>query len=260
MALTDEEKKLARAYNVGYLMSTYEPRLLETIIKQNPKNEFVKGMQVGRDHREFNANIPGKYSREFKNGFFNGRTLAEHQPGMIERLTKSKGLNKDYKAGLESARKEYEVLSIQKKMNKEPKVPSKDLRRDESYQRGFNVGYRFAEKQAFVIEYSKTAHERYGKYLDGMKAGVEQYNHDIEKLKVKNPDAKIFSNDPSKSQYEDALLDHKIMAMDDVSRGQHKLVDRKESFDTPAPKWLDERTPDKDTQEPEKDIDIDKDR
>jgi hypothetical protein len=63
MALTDDDKKLARAYNVGYLLSTYEPRLLDKIVKDNPKNEFVKAMQVGRDHREFHANILVKIIR-----------------------------------------------------------------------------------------------------------------------------------------------------------------------------------------------------
>jgi hypothetical protein len=247
MRLTNEEKKLARAYNIGYTLSTYEPRLLDKFIKSNPNNEFVKAMQVGRDHQEFHAGIPRKdYNREFKNGFYNGRTLAEHDPAMIDRLVETKGLNQDYKKGLESARKEYSIRSIQQKVNEEPKAPAKELRHDESFQKGFNTGYRFAGRQAFIIDYSKNANERYGRYLDGMKAGKAQYDHDLSKLKEKDPEATIFKDGPKTSIYVDALADHKIMAMDDISGKQHKLVERKEAFqDVPIPKWLQKKEPDK---------------
>ncbi|MXV16905.1 hypothetical protein [Hufsiella ginkgonis] len=128
MALTEEEKKIARAYNIGYTLSNYEPRLLNKIIKDNPKNDFVRAMQVGRDHQEFHANIPRKdYTREFKNGFYNGRTLAEHDPSMINRLVMTKYLNKDYKKGLEAAQTEYAIKSIQEKMKEGSKSTDKDF-------------------------------------------------------------------------------------------------------------------------------------
>jgi hypothetical protein len=243
MAVTDEEKRLARAYNIGYTLSSYEPRLLDKMIKSNPNNEFVKAMQVGRDHHQFHAGIPRKdLNREFKNGYYNGRTLAEHDPEMINRLKGTKGINKNYKNGLEAAQKEYAIRSIQQKINEEPKVPAKELRRDESFQKGFNIGYRFAGRTPMVINYSKHANERYGKYLDGMQAGKAQYDHDLGKLREKNPNAQIFKDDPQTSVFVNELTDHKIIAMDEISGKQHKVIERRDSFqNVPAPKWLNKK-------------------
>jgi hypothetical protein len=180
---------------------------------------------------------------------------------MIERLTNSKGLSKDYKAGLAAAKKEYDVLAIQKKMAKEPKAPPQELRKDESFKKGFNIGYRLADQKGFAIENSKTTNERYSKYLDGMKAGALQHNYDLEKLQEKHPNAKLFANDPKTAPYEAALLDHKVTAMDDISREQYGLLDKKEAYPaSSSPKWMDDRTSDKTTPEPDKDMDLDRDR
>ncbi|TFF37271.1 hypothetical protein [Mucilaginibacter psychrotolerans] len=158
MALTEEEKRMVKGYNAGYMLSIYEPRLIEQIIRNNPNNDFVLAMRVGRDYHHFNVNMPRKdQSKEFRNGFFNGRTLAQHSPQMIDNLLTGKGLHKDYKKGLEAARKENQVMSIQEKMKQEPKTPKKDLRNDQNFQKGFNVGYRLAEGHGHILgHYERT--------------------------------------------------------------------------------------------------------
>lgn len=127
---TDQEKKIARAYNIGYALSVHEPKLLEKIIRQNPGNEFVKAMAVAKDHHEYAAGIPRKdHTREFKNGFRNARTLAEHDPELIKKLIASKDTNKEYKAGLEAGQREYAIRETMKRMQRE-REQQQELDRD----------------------------------------------------------------------------------------------------------------------------------
>jgi len=244
MAVSEEEKRLARAYNMGYLINTYEPRLMQEIIKHNPKNEFVKAMQVGRDQQEFDVGIPRKdQSLQFKNGYSNGRTLAEHKPETLQRILQSKGLNKDYVRGLSSALQEYKIRDIQKRMNQEPKAPKQDLRQDVSFKRGFNTGYRSPD-MAVMVGHSKLLNEKYTKYLDGMKAGIEQHNHDLAKLREKDPEARLFPDDPQTAEHVNSIADHKIIVLDDISSKQGRIINMKETFsDVPPPKWMQEKEP-----------------
>lgn len=266
MILTEDEKKIAKAYNIGYILSVHEPRLLDQIIRRNPNNDFVKSMRIGRDHREFYANIPRKdYSPDFKNGFYNGRSLAEHNPELVERLLKSKGVSKDYKRGIESAKKEFAIRSIQQKMNQEPKTPSHELRHDEHFQKGFNIGYRLGGDKPFLLNYLKNANEKYSKYLEGMQLGQEQHNYDLAKLREKDPEATLYPNDTVNSAYVQAIIEHKISTLDEVSQKQNNILHQKNTFDdVPTPKWLEKKTSDKVRKEPEKDKaknkDIDLDR
>lgn len=120
MALTEQEKKTMKAYNIGYTLSIYEPKLLDNIIRNNPDNEFVRAMQTGRDHHEFHAGIPRKdHTRDFKNGYYNGRTLAEFSPEVMDRMLKSDGVSKDFKNGLTAAKTEFSIKEIKAKAAQE---------------------------------------------------------------------------------------------------------------------------------------------
>jgi hypothetical protein len=228
---------------------------MDQIIKNNPKNEFVKAMQTGRDHHHFNVNIPRKdYSQEFKNGFFNGRTLAEHDPKMIDNLLSGKGLHKDYKKGIEAAKKEHEILSIQERLKKEPKTPDKELRNDENYTKGFNVGYRLGGDRPFLSDYLKGANKRYGKYLDGMKLGQEQHHYDLDKLRQKEPDATLFPDDPKSSVFARALTEHKTMTMNEVAQRQYNTLNAKETLhELKTPEWLAKKAISKEKDHPKMD-------
>ncbi len=259
MALTDDEKKMTRGYNIGYMLSTYEPRILAEVIRRNRENEFVKAMQVGRDHQEFHANIPrNDYTREFKNGFYNGRTLAEHSPELIDRLMTTKGLAKDYKRGLESAQKEHTVRAIQKKMNRVPKAPPGELGKDETFQKGFNAGYRLSEGYGPALNYAHSTNKAYSKFVDGIKAGKEQYHYDLAALREKDPNARIFAADPQHSKYENAVVEHKVITLNDISNEQLRAIERDKGFDNlPLPKRLQDKTPSKGINNPDKDKDKD---
>jgi len=120
MATTEEEKNIARAYNVGAILSTYEPKLLEQIIKNNKNNEFVKTMAIAKDHHEFNVGIPKKeFTQEFKNGVKNARTLSEHEPDLLDKMIASNETNKDFKKGLEAGKKEYKIRQTMQRMKTE---------------------------------------------------------------------------------------------------------------------------------------------
>jgi hypothetical protein len=76
MAITHEERKKDLAYNIGSLLSTYEPKLLESFIRTNEKSEFVKMMKLAKEHNEFAQGIPRiEFTAEFKNGYHNGQSL-----------------------------------------------------------------------------------------------------------------------------------------------------------------------------------------
>ena len=131
MAITQEEKEIARAYNVGYVLSTYEPRLLEQIIKNNKDNEFVRTMTIAKDHHEFNIGLPRKdFTTDYKNGFFNARTLAEHEPELLDKMIASKDLDKDFVNGLKAGKKEYKVRETMARMKQEREIREIDRERD----------------------------------------------------------------------------------------------------------------------------------
>lgn len=247
MILTEAERRMFKAYNIGYLLSQHEPALIDKIIKGNPKSDFVKMMAVGRDHHHFNANIPRKdHSPQFRNGFHNGRTLAEHQPGMIERLIDGKGFHKDYKRGLEAAQKEYEIGLIGKKLNEMPKVPAKHLRKDEQFQKGFNVGYRLSENHSYVFDAAQSVNEQYTKFLDGINSGRKQYAFDLAHLQEKEPGAKLFPDDRHANRLERVVHEHKANAIRDVKNKQIEGMERTDGFENVnLPKWLQKRQPGK---------------
>jgi hypothetical protein len=264
MSLTVDEKRTARAYNIGYLMSVYEPQLLENIIKRNPNNEFIKAMQLGRDYNEFHTNVPRKdYNREFKNGFYNGRALVENSPEIIERLITTKGLNKDYKKGLESAKKEFTIQSIYKKMNEQPKAPKEDLRNDANFKKGFNVGYLLADEYGSTLNHAKSMNEKYSKFIDGVTAGKEQYNFDLAEIQEKDPKGRVFSEDAKRTTYESATIESKVGELGDISSDQLRAIERQKGFENaPAPKWLQKKSQEKESKTPQKQKgkDIDHDR
>lgn len=263
MAVTEEERRIAKLYSLGYTLSAYAPRIMESIIKHNPKNEYAKIMQIGRDHYQFNANIPRKdYSREFKNGFHNGRSVVEHSPGLFDNLMRSKSLSKDYKKGLEAAKTEWEVANIQQRIKQEPKAPEKDLRTDETFLKGFNVGYRLAEGYNASLNHASRMNDKYAKFTEGIKAGQKQYEFDLVQLKEKNPNARLFPDDPHTSHYVDALKSHKVRELNDISESQLRAIDQSDSFkDVGDPPWLQKKGQDKANQQPAKtkSKDIDRD-
>lgn len=128
---TDEEKRLIRAYNIGYQLSAHEPRLLEQIIRNNKDNEFVKIMDVARDHQEFERGIPRKdFTREYKNGFKNARALSEHEPQLLDKMIATKNLNQDFVRGLEAGKKEYKIKETMNRMKKEREQQQRNIDRD----------------------------------------------------------------------------------------------------------------------------------
>ena len=123
MATTEEEKKIARAYNVGMILSTYEPRLLEKIIKSSKDNEFVKVMAIAKEHDEFLKNIPKKeFSNEYKNGFNNARFLAEHEPELLDNIIVTKNAHNDFINGLKAGKKEYQIKELQREKELQEKT------------------------------------------------------------------------------------------------------------------------------------------
>jgi|GEM_PF-6464348 len=62
MATSEEEKRIAKAYNVGTMLSTYEPKLLVQIIKTSKDNEFVKTMAVAKDHNDLSKAFHARIS------------------------------------------------------------------------------------------------------------------------------------------------------------------------------------------------------
>lgn len=117
---TEEEKRIARDYNIGYTLSQYEPKLLEKIIAGNKTNEFVKTMAIAKDHHEFNVGIPKKeFNRQYKNGYQNARALAQNEPDLLDRLIASNDKNGDFRKGLEAGKKEYQIRDTMQRMKAE---------------------------------------------------------------------------------------------------------------------------------------------
>jgi hypothetical protein len=158
---------------------------------------------------------------------------------MIDRLIAGKGLSKDYKRGLEAAQKEFLIEEIGKKIDAIPKTPAKDLRTDEHFQKGFNIGYRLAENHGYALNVPQTVNKEYSTFLEGVKMGKQQYEYDLAELHEKDPNGRIFPEDPHTSQYQKALFDQKLATISDVTKGQINAMERNKAFtDVPAPKWL----------------------
>ncbi|MFD1258118.1 hypothetical protein ACFQ3S_15020 [Mucilaginibacter terrae] len=120
MAISEEEKRIARAYNAGYVLSAYEPKLLEQIIRNNKNNEFVKVMDTAREHQEFHRGIPKKeFTQAYKNGYRNAQALCQHEPELLERMLNSQGMGKDYTDGLNAGKKEYKIRQSMSRMKQE---------------------------------------------------------------------------------------------------------------------------------------------
>lgn len=117
---TEEEKRMMKAYNVGWVLSQYEPKMLEKIIASNKNNEFVKTMAIAKDHHEYSVNIPRKdFNRQYKNGYQNARALAQHEPELLERLITSNDKDSDFRKGLEAGKKEYKIRETMKRIQAE---------------------------------------------------------------------------------------------------------------------------------------------
>lgn len=125
----DEEAKIIRAYNSGYTLSTYEPKLLDQIIKQNENNEFVKVMKNAREQQEFETAIPKKdLSPEYKNGFRSAPSLSEQEPKVFDQLVNSNETDKDFKQGLSAGRKEHKIRQTMERIKQERE--QQDISRD----------------------------------------------------------------------------------------------------------------------------------
>lgn len=116
----EEEARLIRAYNSGYTLSTFEPKLLEQIIKQNHNNEFVKVMKSARDQQEFETAMPKKdFSQEYKNGFRSAQSLSEQEPNLFDQLVNSNEIDKDFKQGLSAGKKEHKIRQTMGRIKQE---------------------------------------------------------------------------------------------------------------------------------------------
>lgn len=239
MALTEYEKRLARAYNIGTLLSMYEPRLLESIIRHNPGNEFVQLMQIGKDHREFNLNIPRKdYTSRFKNGVFNGRMLAQSDPKALEKVIKAKGVGQEYRKGLQYALQEHSMGDIKRRMKDTEKVATLQ-KKDATFQKGFNVGYRLGKGFQSVVKEAAKGSSDYASYTTGLQAGLDQYNYDIAILRNKDRNAQIFPETNSLPQKERQKISDTVNRIYDVVDSQDKALRSQIGFDKPnLPDWL----------------------
>ena len=181
---TEEEKQIARAYNIGYALSAYEPRLLDQFIRQNKDNGFVKAMAVARDHQEFNRGIPRKdFTKEYKNGFHNAKTLIENNPNFFDQLINAKDTNSDLKRGLKAGRNEYEILKTVAKVREQPKLSQRKTKED--FQKGFNTGYTLSRDYGDTLKFVIEGQKKYGAFVEGLDAGQKQYN------KEKHPDISL---------------------------------------------------------------------
>jgi hypothetical protein len=116
----DEEAILIKAYNSGYTLSTYEPSLLEQIIRQNQNNEFVKVMKSAREQQEFETALPKKdFSQEYKNGFRSAPSLTEQEPKTFDQLVNSKEVPNDFKQGLVAGKKEHKIRQTMERIKEE---------------------------------------------------------------------------------------------------------------------------------------------
>ncbi|TFF36169.1 hypothetical protein [Mucilaginibacter psychrotolerans] len=189
---TTEEKRIARAYNIGYALSTHEPRLLDQLINQNKNNDFVKIMSMARDHHEFDRGIPRKdYTPQFKNGFHNAKALIENNPQFFEQLIAAKNTDKDLKKGLEAGKKEYEILKTVNKVREQPKpVPGKYK---DDFRKGFNVGHKLSQDYGDTLQFVIDGQKKYGAFIQGVDAGHKQYKkeQDLELSKGNKPSREL---------------------------------------------------------------------
>jgi len=49
---TEEEIKLAKAFNIGYVLSQHEPKILDKIIESNKDNEIIQMIAAGKRQQE----------------------------------------------------------------------------------------------------------------------------------------------------------------------------------------------------------------
>ena len=131
MMASEEETRLIRAYNAGYILSTYEPELLESIIRNNGNNDFVKTMAVAKEHHEFDVGIPkNENNRNYKNGFHNARAIGEQNPELLDAMLGNKDLDKDFRNGLAAGKKEIKVRQTMQRIKQEREQQNRDMDRD----------------------------------------------------------------------------------------------------------------------------------
>lgn len=255
MPLSEEEKRMVRAYNIGYELSTYEPKMLEKIIKANKNNEFVKMMRIGRDHREFHANIPRKdYTPEFKNGFYNGRTLAENNPKLLDRLETAKGVTKDYRAGMAAAKQEYALMQIKDRMKAERENPKESNSLSANYSKGFNVGYRLSKSYKPAINYAVENSREYSQFAQGLNAGMKQYDADLTMVRKKDSRGKLFPDHDDLQLKDQKPIEEIVNRLYDTADSQLKSLNRNKPFgDVNMPKWMQDKAQEKTPPSPEKD-------
>ncbi|OOQ62186.1 hypothetical protein [Mucilaginibacter pedocola] len=136
MAASEEEKRIARAYNVGTILSIYEPKLLEQIIRNNKNNAFVRTMAIAKDHNEFSQGIPRKdFNTEYKNGFNNAHALSKQDPKLLDKMLSSKELHNDFKRGLADGKHEYKIRESMNRMKEEREAKQRNIDKD------YGIGY-----------------------------------------------------------------------------------------------------------------------
>lgn len=230
---SEEEQRIARAYNAGHTLALYEPKLLEAIIKSNRNNEFVKIMSAAKDHQEFYQNIPRKdFTREYKNGFRNARALVENDPKLLDQLLSTEKLPEDYLKGLEAGKAEFQLKQVRDKVKNEPKPVPPEHKPD--FTRGFNDGYRLSVNHTEIVNYAVDTQKRWSPYIKGLQAGQQQYAKEVEAGLTKKDVAAIDVNSPEISDETYNKIRNKVEGLKENSEGKLDYLENTEGQDTTA--------------------------
>lgn len=267
---SEEEKRIARAYNAGHVLAMYEPKLLEKIVKSNKENEFVKIMGAAKDHQEFYQNIPrNDFTREYKNGFSNAKALIENDPRLLDQLLSTKKLPNDYLKGLEAGKMQHHFSQVKDKVKNEPKPVQKEQKRD--FARGFNDGYRLSVNHIEIINHAVDTQKRWSPYIRGLQAGQQQYTKEVEAGLTKKDVAAIDVNNPQISDEAYGRIRNKVEGLKENSEMKLNILNEPESPGTqkdvagaekstaPLPGWLKNDRFSKTTDEMDKKMDKGKD-
>jgi len=228
MAINEDEKRIARAYNIGYLLAKYEPELLSQLAKNNKRNEFVKVMSTARDHYDFNNNEKRKdFTPEYKNGFYNAKSLIENNPKLLDRLIATKGFNKDYLGGMEAGKKEYELRKATEKVKNEPKPVATEYKPD--YLRGFNVGYQLSSRHGDVLKLAIDTQRRWSPYIQGIQAGQKHYYDDLNQGYLKDGKS-VNGSQTDKNAINDSAREKAIGLKENAERKFEELNAEDRSF------------------------------
>ncbi|HVW96118.1 MAG TPA: hypothetical protein VHA56_09140 [Mucilaginibacter sp.] len=247
--VSEEEQRILRAYNAGHVLAMYEPKILESIIKSNRNNEFVRIMRAAKDHQEFYQNIPRKdFTREYKNGFSNARAIIENDPKLLDQLLSTKKLHKDYLRGLEAGKAEYHLKKIRDRVKNQIKPVSAEYKPD--FTRGFNDGYRLSVNHIEIVNFAIDAQKRWSPYIRGLQAGQQQYAKEVEAELTKKDIAAIDVNNPEISDEAYNKIRNKVEGLKENSEGKLDYLEASERRDIakdaedtdkptkPLPGWL----------------------